>query len=288
MDTMTLLVNAWPAAAREIFLHDLLRYLIGAGGVYLLVNVSLRTLLARRKIRDDAPPGRQLVREFVVSMRTVLIFFVIGMTIWAGSQFGWFHVYDDPARYGWAYFWASVIAMILLHDAWFYWTHRLIHHRRLFRRSHRTHHLSHNPSPFTSYSFDVAEAVLNAIYLPLVLTVLPAAHLAIIVWAAHMMLRNAIGHSGYELLPAGRDGRPAIDWLTTVTHHDLHHSEARWNYGLYFTWWDRWMGTEHPRYHERFAAAIRASLQSGPGAPPAPRTRAATSSGALPARPGRQ
>ena len=53
------------------------------------------------------------------------------------------------------------------------------------------------------------------------------------------------------------DGRPRFDWLTTVTHHDLHHSESRWNFGLYFTWWDRWMGTEHPRYKEEFRKNAR-------------------------------
>ena len=25
----------------------------------------------------------------------------------------------------------------------------------------------------------------------------------------------------------------------------------------YFTWWDKWMGTENPRYLERFAQAVR-------------------------------
>jgi sterol desaturase/sphingolipid hydroxylase (fatty acid hydroxylase superfamily) len=42
-----------------------------------------------------------------------------------------------------------------------------------------------------------------------------------------------------------------------VTHHDLHHAQAGWNYGLYFTWWDRMMGAEHPQYEQRFAAAVR-------------------------------
>ena len=67
-----------------------------------------------------------------------------------------------------------------------------------------------------------------------------------------MMLRNAIGHSGYELFPANRNSRPLFDWMTTVTHHDLHHAHAGYNLGLYFTWWDRLMGTEHPDYHEAF------------------------------------
>jgi sterol desaturase/sphingolipid hydroxylase (fatty acid hydroxylase superfamily) len=62
-------------------------------------------------------------------------------------------------------------------------------------------------------------------------------------------------------MPARRDGKPLFDWITTPTHHDIHHAEAGWNYGLYFTWWDRLMGTEHPGYHARFAAAASHTLR---------------------------
>jgi hypothetical protein len=44
----------------------------------------------------------------------------------------------------------------------------------------------------------------------------------------------------------GPFNRALFDFLTTVAHHDLHHGQARWNCGLYSTWWDRLMGTEHP------------------------------------------
>jgi sterol desaturase/sphingolipid hydroxylase (fatty acid hydroxylase superfamily) len=68
--------------------------------------------------------------------------------------------------------------------------------------------------------------------------------------------RNTVGHCGYELLPADKNDRPLFDWMTTVTHHDLHHARAGYNFGLWFTWWDRWMGTEDPTYHVRFAEVI--------------------------------
>ncbi|MFZ4070310.1 MAG: sterol desaturase family protein [Caulobacterales bacterium] len=74
----------------------------------------------------------------------------------------------------------------------------------------------------------------------------------------HLLARNTIGHSGYELFPATRNGKPLFDWLTTVTHHDLHH-EKGFNYGHYFTFWDRLIGAEHPDYHARFAPAVRAT-----------------------------
>ncbi|MGD9799362.1 MAG: sterol desaturase family protein, partial [Parvularculaceae bacterium] len=153
-----------------------------------------------------------------------------------------------------------LIAMIVLHDAWFYWTHRLIHDPRLFRRIHRTHHRSNYPTPFTAYSFDLGEAAINAAFVPLFALLIPVSFLAIGVFATHMILRNVVGHSGYELFPARRSGRPLFDFLTSVTHHDLHHAQAGWNYGLYFTFWDRLMGTEHPLYHEKFAEAVRKPL----------------------------
>jgi len=240
---------------------DLLRYLIGAGGVYLMVNLLLRRALAGRKIRDKSPDGVQMRREFWASMRTVAIFALIGsVLVGGGIKAGVIEVDAGIAARGWAYFAFNIAALIILHDAWFYWTHRLIHLPRLFRRLHRLHHKSYNPSPWTSYSFNVGEAVINALFLPIVLFLIPSSGPAIFVFLVHMMLRNAIGHCGYELFPSWRSGRPVFDWLTSVTHHDLHHAQAGWNYGLYFTWWDRLMETEHPLYHEKFAEAVRKPL----------------------------
>ena len=243
-----------------IFQFDLTRYFVGAGGVFVVVNLILARWLQGRKIRERSPGAKQMRREILMSIRTVAIFALIGSSIDGLRSVGVIDVYLDPSERGWGYFAFSVAALIVLHDAWFYWTHRLIHNPRLFRRFHREHHKSHNPSPWTAYSFDPGEAALNAIFMPLSLMLITATPFAVFLFLAHMMLRNAIGHCGYEIFPARRKGRPVFDWLTTVTHHDLHHSQAGWNYGLYFTWWDRMMGTEHPLYHEKFAEAVRRPL----------------------------
>jgi sterol desaturase/sphingolipid hydroxylase (fatty acid hydroxylase superfamily) len=51
-----------------------------------------------------------------------------------------------------------------------------------------------------------------------------------------------------------------LDLMTTTTHHDMHHQQFNGNYGLYFTWWDRWMGTEFPEYKVAFHQAITETL----------------------------
>lgn len=247
---------------------DLIRYVAGAGGTFLVVNTLLAGWLARRQIRDERPDWRQMSREILASLRTVLIFSLVGLAIALSERLGWLTIYEDPLERGLAYFLFNLAVLIVLHDAWFYWTHRIMHRPGLFRWFHRLHHRSYNPSPWTSYAFDASEAAVNAIYVPLALLLMPTSLLAAFLFVAHMMLRNAIGHCGYEVFPARRDGRPLIGWLTTVTYHDLHHARPRWNLGLYFTWWDRLMGTEDPTYHAAFARAVGKSAVGDTGCIP--------------------
>ena len=237
----------------EVFGADLLRYLLGAGGVYLLVNTAMAARLSSQKLRGSGPVDGQIRWEVLASLRTVAIFAGTGTIIGIASRSGLVEIYHDIESYGLIYLALSTAILIVAHDAWFYWSHRLLHHRALFRSLHRLHHKSHNPTPFTAYSFDVGEAIANALFLPLILLVLPAHPIALFIFVTHMILRNALGHCGIEVFPARNNGKPVFGWLTSVTHHDQHHAHGRYNMGLYFTWWDRWMGTEHPDYLKRFS-----------------------------------
>ena len=67
-----------------------------------------------------------------------------------------------------------------------------------------------------------------------------------------MIVKNVWGHLGIELFPKGFVTHPLTSWLTSTTHHDLHHQYGKGNYGFYFTWWDAWLGTSHPDYIDTF------------------------------------
>jgi sterol desaturase/sphingolipid hydroxylase (fatty acid hydroxylase superfamily) len=246
-------LQAWPA----IWLVDLLRYLIPTTIVALLLAWAPRAWRARRSVQSRAPVAHQRWREFAHSMLTVLIFSANGALIFAGVSSGVLHLYGQIAEHGWFYAVFSLVVLVLAHDTWFYWTHRLLHRRSVFGWAHRTHHRSVAPTPWAAYNFAAAEAVVQAVFLPLVLLFLPLHPLVIFVFLAHMIARNVLGHAGVELMPrawlAGWWGR----WLTTTLHHDLHHAQGRHNYGLYFTWWDRIGGTEHPEYSRRLQHLVQ-------------------------------
>lgn len=240
-----------------LMLGDVIRYALFATAFWALLWIVLDRPLAGRRIRSDRPQGRQLRTEFLYSIRSTAVFATISLLPAIALKAGWMN--GDAIAETWGPWWfgASLILMIISHDAYFYWVHRLAHRRGLFRWVHRRHHLSNNPSPFTAYSFDLAEAVLMGSFVPLWIMLVPTDWVVVDLFVLHQIIRNTLLHCGIEVMPARRDGRPLFDWMTTTTHHDLHHGRIKWNFGLYFTWWDRWMGTEHPEYHCRFAAAVR-------------------------------
>lgn len=233
--------------------HDLQRYVIFSVAVWFSLWVVLRTVMRPRKIRETTPPARQMVSEFLHSTRSIAIFSTVSVGInlleWAGV----YPLSKIAVSWGALWFWVSLVVMIIAHDAYIYWTHRLMHRPRWFRNTHRRHHRSNNPSPFTAYNFDVAEAFVNVAFVLLWPLIFPTPWEVTGLFMLHQIFRNTLLHSGYELMPARADGRPWLDFMTTTVHHDLHHAQASHNYGAWFTWWDRWMGTEHPEYYGRFA-----------------------------------
>ncbi len=231
---------------------ELTRYVAGSLTVFLLVWVALHGRLAHRKIRKPTPRRKQIQREVGYSVLTVVIFMLMGVFVYEGAAGGVFKFYSDVDAYGWPYLIFSILLLAVFHDAYFYWTHRAMHHPKLFRHFHAVHHRSINPTPFTAYSFDPAEAAVNFMVIPLFAFLVPVHDIATITYMWFMIMRNALGHCGYELMPKSWFKHPILGQSTSITHHDMHHERMNGNYALYFTWWDRWMGTEHSNYEERF------------------------------------
>lgn len=245
-------------AAPRISTADALWYLLFAGATWLLFHVALKRILRHRRISDQHNPGSQIRRELLTSLRSLVIFGLVGGFVTFASLSGWTRFYGSIEERGWIWYGVSLVLMIVLHDAYFYWTHRLMHHRRLFKLFHLTHHRSTSPTPWAAYAFSPLEALVQAGIAPLIaftIPVHPSAFLPFMIWQISF---NVLGHCGYEIWPARfletRFGR----FLNTPTHHSLHHEKFRANYGLYFNVWDRLMATNHSTYELRFAQATTA------------------------------
>lgn len=246
-----------PLVWSRTFLGDFGGYLIAAGvGAFFVFGLKPRWLMAR-KIQKRTPMSADLKREIFHSAQTTALYGLVSIVGFTIHQAGFGGVYTDiEANGGWLWVAASVPLVLLAHDTWFYWTHRAMHHRKLFRLMHATHHKSRTPTPFTAYSFAPLEAISHASFAMLYTTLVPVHPGVMLFFIIFQISRNVMGHLGHEFHPRWWVDNRWTGWLNTPTHHDLHHSSGPYNFGLYFTWWDRMMGTEHPRYKEEFRANV--------------------------------
>ncbi|MGQ3297169.1 sterol desaturase family protein [Reyranella sp.] len=245
-------LSAWPT----VWARETTRYVVAATLMATILTLFWRAGLARRKLQPRDPVHGQWRREFLASLRTAFIFSLLGAVVAVGDHQGWITIYKDFRQAGPLYLVLSLALMLVVHDTYFYWAHRTRHHRRLFALFHRTHHLSRTPTPWAAYAFAIPEAVVHGAFVPLFLLVVPMHGLGLLAFGIVQILRNVMGHAGTEVHPAAFGPGRWLGWNNTTTHHDLHHEAGRYNYGLYFRWWDKLMGTEHPDYPRKFEAIV--------------------------------
>ena len=209
-----------------------------------------------RRARLQANPvgRRQIRREILTTIGSILIIgnvtpvlFLLGFGCY--TQF-----YRDVEERGWPYFFLSILLMMIVQDGYFYWTHRLMHHRLLFLPFHRTHHRSTNPNPnpWTTYSIAPLEAIVASAVGVTTLMLVPACGLALVTFSWINTSYAVYTHLGYELYPRNFCNHWLGRWINTSVAHNTHHTRSRYNYSWDFLFWDRTMGTLDPKYRQRY------------------------------------
>jgi sterol desaturase/sphingolipid hydroxylase (fatty acid hydroxylase superfamily) len=202
-DDLILLLGPIALIWGGVFASHLVRCVLACG----LTELAVARVPALRaaRLRDFAPDNAQRRREFRASVHTGAIF----------------------------------------HDAYFYWTHRFMHRRSVFKVVHLEHHRSHYPTAWTAFSFSPLEAIVEgsihlllAMVIPLHASVLGA----FIVWTN---VYGALLHCGCDVFFVRGAGAASwrARWLNGPVEHEAHHNGCDGNFALYFSLWDRVMGT---------------------------------------------
>ena len=243
-----------------IFIKTALVFFLAIFGRYVLI-VLLFQYLFKIKFKEQfalrevsAKPRRQWQdwREIGHSAFTSAIFALAAAAVVQAWQRGWTKIYTDWHDYPLLWLVLSVAIVLVLHETYYYWLHRWMHRPGVYKWVHKAHHDSITTSAWTSFSFHPAESILQAIVLPLMLFVIPIHVVAIGVVLVVMTLTSIINHLNTELYPKDFYSHWFGKWWIGATHHSLHHSQFKYNYGLYFTFWDKWMRTESPDFKALF------------------------------------
>lgn len=203
--------------------------------------------LATRWTRPGLYAGlhRQIRHEIGWSLASAAIYGVpAGIVAWGWANRGWTRIYTDAHAFPLLWLPVSVLLYLLAHDAWFYWTHRLLHVPAAFRIAHAVHHASRPPTAWAAMSFHPIEALTGAVVIPALVFLIPIHVAALGVVLTVMTVMGITNHMGWEMFPRWLHSGPLGRWLITASHHQRHHQHYRCNYGLYFRFWDRLCGTD--------------------------------------------
>ena len=219
-------------------------YLITAIPLYFLFYIWRPSSLSRSRLRPVQAPQRPLKEAFLSLANMTLLAIPMALAAVYGP---------DPASNalspwidttGWVYSTFAVVLVFLIVDAEFFWVHWAFH--RFHSKAHAVHHQFTDPTPFAGWSFHLWESLAYTLpYFPIVLflPLPPACGFAILYGT---VIWNAYLHLGYDPLPESARRHFLGRWFHTARTHCGHHHNPRYTFSLYFTFWDKWMGTEAP------------------------------------------
>lgn len=248
--------------ALYLFLGIFGRYVLIAALFHYLFKVKYRDRFQSREVNQRPRREGQNQREIGYSFITALIFAFVGTAMLVARQKGYTQIYTDFHAYSFVWFIVSILLVLFCHETYYYWLHRWMHHPLVYKWVHKAHHDSITTSAWTSFSFHPAESVLQAIVLPALLFIIPLHYAAIGIVLLVMTATSVINHLNTELYPRDFHRHWFGRWWIGATHHSLHHSQFKYNYGLYFTFWDKWIGTESPDFTKLFEKKTEKKVDS--------------------------
>jgi len=223
-----------------------MRYFLIAGLFFYLLWGRPSTHHHAQRLASKKPSFPVVRHEIFMSLLSSIIYAIPGVIVIEAWKNGETALYNGAITSvtGFFYIPISILIYMFIHDTYFYWTHRAMHSKLLFKATHFTHHKSRHPTPWAAFSFHPWEAIISAWPLPLLAFFLPIHIGAVFTLLIIMTYCSVANHAGWEIIPR--------QWLTgnfgnhfiSASHHHLHHTNYQANFGLYFRFWDQVAGTD--------------------------------------------
>ncbi len=179
-----------------------------------------------------------------------------GCTIWTGYEvmLMWAYANGHAPYVSWTdqpvYFTLILVVLMAWQTVHFYFVHRSLHWKPLYRIAHYVHHKNTNVGPWTGLAMHPIEHVIyfSAALLYFVLPSHPIHAMFTLQFAA---LMSAVGHIGFDKVVVKGGVQFPSDYF-----HFLHHKHFECNYGNTLFPADRWFGTFHDGSDEAHAKMI--------------------------------
>jgi lathosterol oxidase len=210
--------------------------------LYAVVILLSYALLAKSgKLKSNL---KHLIREIKYSVLSLFLFSIIANILYETKLIEYTTLYYNISDNGWLYYLGVIPIMFIIYDLYFYITHRIIHHKKLFNIFHLTHHKSKEISPITGLSMDVLEAIINQGALILLFFLFPIHTTHVYLWVVVTISYTIYLHLGIELFSDKFLETKVGRLINTTKTHSEHHIKFKGNYGFYTLIWDKIFKTE--------------------------------------------
>ena len=199
-------------------------------GVY--AQLHRRGALARWRIDGGKEPPEELARQGRLNQIFVHLGFAVFLGVgvyplWATMGGSLDSEWPGLLTLAW-----QLLVCIVAQDTIFYWSHRALHHKLLFRPIHRKHHLFRHVRPYMATYAHTVEDLANVVAFFAAPALLGVSWQVMAIWIAVRVWETYEAHSGYG-------------FTRIASRHAFHHLHAtKGCLGSFFGIWDRLMGTD--------------------------------------------
>lgn len=189
---------------------------------FMYLDIFKPKYFMKYKIQEDKMVTMPRLRHAVlVCMRNQLIGLAVSFPLYYIMDYrGCYYKAEELPTFQWVLF--ELIVFILVEEFFFYYSHRLLHHPRIYRHIHKVHHeWTASISIIGIYAHPLEHVVSNL--LPVFFgPLLMGSHVATLwMWSCMVITSTQISHGGYHL-----------PFLPSPEAHDYHHLKFINNFGV--------------------------------------------------------
>ncbi|CAA16898.1 Delta(7)-sterol 5(6)-desaturase erg32 [Schizosaccharomyces pombe] len=162
---------------------------------------------------------------------------------------GYGYVYDKLDEYGYFYLFFSIALFLLFSDFLIYWIHRALHHRWLYAPLHKLHHKWIVPTPYSSHAFHYLDGYSQSLPYHMFPFFFPLNKYVYLLLFGSVNYWTVLIHDGKYF------SNNAV--VNGAAHHAAHHMYFNYNYGQFFTLFDRLCSSYRQPDQELFDAELR-------------------------------
>ncbi|KAK4165408.1 putative C-5 sterol desaturase [Cladorrhinum sp. PSN259] len=226
-----------------LWLFGLLNYFVFAGFSYLFVfdkktfdhpKFLKNQVWLEIKQANSAMPGMALLTAPIMLAEV--------------RGFGMLYDKFEEAPAPW-YNWFQFPLFLLFTDFAIYWIHRGLHHPWVYKHLHKPHHKWIMPTPFASHAFHPLDGYAQSLPYHVFPFIFPLQKLAYVGLFIFINFWTIMIHDGEYIA-----NNPIINGAAC---HSVHHLAFNYNYGQYFTLWDRIGGSYREPEEEMFKKDVK-------------------------------